>query len=63
MTMQGQDQGKKPVPLTQDQAVQFVTHVVTTLTGSAPGFVDQIKLNKLIEAAYQKEGATIVLWR
>jgi hypothetical protein len=63
MTMQGQVEGKKPRPLTQDEAVKFVKHVVTTITGEAPGIVDSIKLNKLIEAAYQKEGATIVLWR
>jgi hypothetical protein len=55
--------GKKPVPLSQEQAVQFVLHVVKGLTGADAGIVDRIKLEKLVEAAYKKEGATIVLWR
>jgi hypothetical protein len=55
--------GKKPVPLTEEQACQFVVHVVTKLTGEAPGTIEGIKLKKLVSAAYRDEGATIVLWR
>jgi hypothetical protein len=60
--MTGPD-GKKPVPLNKEQAIKFVTHVVTSITGAPPGIVDSIKLQKLITTAYDTEGATIVLWR
>jgi hypothetical protein len=51
------------VPLNKEQAIKFVTHVVTSITGAPPGIVDSIKLQKLITTAYDTEGATIVLWR